>query len=335
VSWKVTPPAAANGGCPPQTFTADTTGAVSICRAGRAPNQVVGRVVIRLDRTPPEVTDAVPAREPDHDGWFNRSIRFDFDGTDATSGIARCRSVTYDGPDAADASILGRCKDRAGNAATRSFSLKFDSTPPALSGLTATPGDRRVALQWLSGADVESVEVDRSPGSNSEHASAIFTGLASSFADVHVTNGVRYVYQVGVSDAAGNWSRAEVAAVPSAPIHTGPPTVSSPAGGRRTGLLFPAARATISRRHPPLLKWNRVRRARYYNVQLLRGSRKVLSAWPTRARYQLKRRWNYRGRTYRLRPGRYRWYVWPGFGPRGRARYGDLLGHRSFTVVAK
>jgi hypothetical protein len=180
---------------------------------------------------------------------------------------------------------------------------------------------------------VESVEVDRSPGSDAEHASVIFTGFSSSFADVHVTNGVRYVYRVGVSDAAGNRTRAEVSAVPSAPIHTGPPTVSSPTGGRRTGLLLPAARATISRRHPPLLRWKRVRRARYYNVQLFRGSRKVLSVWPTRARYQLKRRWTYRGRTYRLRPGRYRWYVWPGFGPRPRARYGDLLGRRSFRVV--
>jgi hypothetical protein len=29
----------------------------------------------------------------------------------------------------------------------------------------------------------------------------------------------------------------------------------------------------------------------------------------------------------------YRWYVWPGFGPRSANRYGKLLGTRKFVVV--
>jgi hypothetical protein len=29
----------------------------------------------------------------------------------------------------------------------------------------------------------------------------------------------------------------------------------------------------------------------------------------------------------------YRWYVWPGFGPRSANRYGKLLGTRTFVVV--
>ena len=32
--------------------------------------------------------------------------------------------------------------------------------------------------------------------------------------------------------------------------------------------------------HPPLLRWKKVRRAHYYNVQLYRGRTKVLSIWP-------------------------------------------------------
>jgi hypothetical protein len=321
---------------------------VAICRAGGGPNQVVGRAIVRLDRSPPDVTDAVPARRPNRAGWFTSPIRIDFGATDATSGVAWCRSVTYSGPDAANASILGRCEDHAGNASERRFSLRFDGTPPALSGLTATPGDRRVALQWLSSPDVRSAVVLRSPAPNSggdskhpkhsEDSGVVFTGTGSSFVDDQVENGVRYLYRVRVSDQAGNRARQDIAAVPTAPApHTSPadPVPSPLPSGRRSRLLFPAARATISRRNPPLLRWKRVRRARYYNVQLFRGSRKVLSVWPTRPRYQLKRRWTYGGRTYRLRLGRYRWYVWPGFGARPKARYGDLLGRRSFTVVAR
>jgi hypothetical protein len=76
-----------------------------------------------------------------------------------------------------------------------------------------------------------------------------------------------------------------------------------------------------------------VRRARYYNVQLFRGGRKILSAWPTRAIYQLKRHWTFRGRRYRLSPGIYRWYVWPGYGARAEHRFGRLLVKRRFKIV--
>jgi hypothetical protein len=107
------------------------------------------------------------------------------------------------------------------------------------------------------------------------------------------------------------------------------------AGRRRARLLSPAANATVRTRRPPLLRWMPVQRARYYNVQLFRGDRKVLSAWPARPRYQIKKRWTLRGTPQRLRRGRYRWYVWPGFGARPKARYGDLLGPRTFTVVGR
>jgi hypothetical protein len=33
----------------------------------------------------------------------------------------------------------------------------------------------------------------------------------------------------------------------------------------------------------------------------------------------------------RLTPGRYDWYVWPGFGRRAAERYGHLIVHRKFT----
>jgi hypothetical protein len=78
-----------------------------------------------------------------------------------------------------------------------------------------------------------------------------------------------------------------------------------------------------------------VRGARYYNVQLLRGDRKILSMWPARARLQLKRAWRFDGHRRRLRAGRYRWLVWPGRGPRSESDYGPLIGARAFTVPSE
>jgi hypothetical protein len=97
------------------------------------------------------------------------------------------------------------------------------------------------------------------------------------------------------------------------------------------GALFtPAPGAKVST--PPRLVWTRLRHAKYYNLQLIRG-RKVLSAWPVRPGFQLRRTWIYNGRRYRLRPGVYRWYVWPGIGRRSAARYGRLLGSSTFVMT--
>jgi hypothetical protein len=84
---------------------------------------------------------------------------------------------------------------------------------------------------------------------------------------------------------------------------------------------------------PPLLRWRRVAKARFYNVQVFRHGHKVLSAWPARARYRMHRRWTFRGRNYRLGPGSYTWLVWPAFGAPTKPRYGRLLGQSTFVVV--
>ena len=77
-----------------------------------------------------------------------------------------------------------------------------------------------------------------------------------------------------------------------------------------------------------------MRGARYYNVQLFRGKRKLLSAWPGKPRFELERAWRFQGDRFRLKPGRrYRWMVWPGRGKRSRNDYGPLIGSGTFTVA--
>ena len=93
---------------------------------------------LRYDETAPQVTAGSPRRAPDVDGWYNRGVAFDFEGTDATSGIAVCPSVTYSGPDGGAASVTGRCTDRAGNSADRAFEVRYDATAPVVA--SAIPG---------------------------------------------------------------------------------------------------------------------------------------------------------------------------------------------------
>ncbi len=61
--------------------------------------------------------------------------------------------------------------------------------------------------------------------------------------------------------------------------------------------------------------------------------RRVLSAWPARPGFQLRRTWIYNGRRHRLRPGVYRWYVRPGILRISASRFGRLLGDSTFAVT--
>ena len=68
-------------------------------------------------------------------------------------------------------------------------------------------------------------------------------------------------------------------------------------------------------------------------MQLFRGTAKLLSVWPTKPSLLLSKGWKYRGKRYRLTQGTYRWYVWPGIGPKADSKYGPLLGTSSFAIV--
>jgi hypothetical protein len=326
----------------PDTATASVSGSCG----DRAGNFSGPRsVTLKYDETGPEVTGVQAERAPDHDGWFVDPVRFDVTGTDATSGIDQCPPVTYSGPDGAGAFVTARCHDRAGNASGRGFPLNYDATAPAVTGLVAEAGDGSVSLNWLTSPDTTSVEVVRTPGLRSEPASVVFRGPGAGFVDRQVVNGTQYAYEVRVRDAAGHSGARTVtcspvappaapatasttSAVPSAPAAPAPPSVAA----RDSSGIAPAPGSVLVAGSRPLLEWPAVRRARYYNVQLFRDGRKVLSAWPEQPRLRLKLRWTYRGERQRLRPGRYRWMVWPGYGPRPKADYGKRIVRSTFEI---
>jgi hypothetical protein len=283
-------------------------GVAGVCR-DRAGNEAAGSFALSYDATPPTVTGITADRRPDHRGWYVRPIGFTVTGADALSGLAGCDPALHAGPDGAAAPLLTTCRDNAGNVATRAFGVPFDATAPALRKVKTRLGDRVVRLDWAA-ADAERVHVRREPGRGGAARTVLHDGGGTRLTDRDVTNGRRYEYRIKAVDQAGNESARTVVVVP----------------GPR--LIAPPPRARLS--EPPLLRWTPVRGAQYYNVQLFRGDRKILSAWPTRARLQLRPSWRYRGKQ-RLKPGRYRWYVWPGRGPRSLDVYGPRIGGRSFV----
>jgi hypothetical protein len=276
---------------------------------------------VRVDQTPPAVTGAVPERPPDHNGWYNHAVAFTFTGADATSGISSCDSTVYVGPDAADGNLAGACRDVAGNEGAGSVPLKYDATPPTVTLVPQESRNGEVNLRWSASPDSVTYSVTREPGHDGPQPSTVYSGPNTSYTDQNVAEAQTYQYTITSSDAAANSSSVVVIAIP---------------GGSQ---MLLGARETLKRpkavRRPiagPRLRWRRVRHADYYNVQVYRGHRKVLSAWPAGNRLQLRPSWHFRGKRFRLTPDRYHWYVWPGFGNRRAHRYGRMIAHRTFVV---
>jgi hypothetical protein len=204
-----------------------------------------------------------------------------------------------------------------------------DRTPPDdVTNLVATAGDATIVLKWTkpTAKDFNHVIITRARTTPGALADTVYTGSANSVADHGVQNGIEYRYVVVAVDKAGNRSGGVVAvAVPKASA------LMSPKSGAKIKKSAKSAK----------FRWRTVKGARYYNLQLFRGGErvlaagtavKVLSTWPTRTSFVLKRQWKYAGKRYKLSPGVYTWYVWPGLGPRSAAEYGPLLGASSFQV---
>jgi hypothetical protein len=317
LNWVIEIPYSWSSGCNATTLTADTTGASFTCSAGNGttcPNPpdcalTTKTVTLKRDATPPTV-NPVPGRPPDANGWYNRALTVTFGGTDATSQIASCTQATYAGPDSPNTSVSGSCSDNAGNQTAASYALKYDATPPTVTSFRVAPGNRKAKLDW-NVKDASSIRVVRTPGLKGAAQSVVFSGQGSTkgFTDRKLQPGRQYQYSLTATDVAANQTAKALAFL------------------ARGALLFPAPSAQVTK--PPYLVWAPKRGASYYNVTLTRG-RRVFSAWPVKARLQLPRAWKYRGRSYKLRPGTYSWFVWPGYGSLSAGRYGKMLGGSTF-----
>jgi len=312
VNWVITPLGyLSSQGCDAATISVDTVGTDLTCTATWTDGSASQTIHIHRDATPPTVT-VFPDRAPDANGYYNKPVSFAYSGADPTSGIQACSRVTYSGPDNVNASVVGTCKDNAGNVTSVTRALKYDATAPKIKKFTLKARKGSALLHWQSSAGVQSVQLLRAPGLKGAAQSPVFNGgaLSTGFVDRGLRPGREYRYQLTVSDEAANQTTKTLDFV------------------ARGALLAPAPGERIAK--PPVLVWSAVPGASYYNVVLVRGHR-VFSSWPARTRLKLPRTWKYHGRRYRLRPGSYRWFVWPGFGSLSAGRYGKMLGGSSFT----
>jgi hypothetical protein len=302
--------------CTSGTYSGPDNGSAAVagtCR-DKAGNTAAGSFGLRYDATAPAVTGATADRPPDLDGWYNHAVVVTFAGSDAASGVSSCATPTYSGPNDPTATVTGTCHDNAGNvSAAGSFALKFDSTPPTVTGLAVAAVDKSVSLTWKASADVASMKITRTGGGATAPVTVYNGKRTDRFTDKRVKSGDRYTYVITAFDPAGNPASAKVAATASAP------------------LLSPRQQSTVH--GTATLRWHAVPKATYYNVQLWLRGKKVLTTWPAGATYRLPPRWTYLGADYRLVPGRYLWYVWPGLGSRSQHRYGALIGKSTFVLA--
>jgi hypothetical protein len=295
-----------------QVFTHDTPGTLVTCEVTDGGSTTGHGVTIRIDSQPPLVASAIPNRPPDYNGWWNHALSYTFSGSDATSKVAFCSTTTLTGP---GNQVTGSCTDHAGNVGTHTFTVPFDSTPPARPQVDTTAGNGGATISWTTPPGVVRSEVERTAeAAKAAGGDVVYSGTGDSFKDSSLSNGDTYRYTVTTFDQANNSSSAAASVTPDASIG-----------------LVPERGARLKR--APMLTWPRLKGAAYYNVQLFRGKRKLLTRWPGHAHFQLTRSWTFNGEQMRLRPGKYRWYVWPGFGSRKAHKYGSLIGRSSFRIV--
>jgi hypothetical protein len=211
-------------------------------------------------------------------------------------------------------------------------------TPPDdVKDLKAKAGSGQVTLSWTkpTAADFDHVTITRTL-SDGDASTLVYTGNATSYVDKSVQNGIEYRYTVVSFNKSGNRSAgAVVVALPKQPL-----------------LLTPRDGARVRRAKTKTLRlsWARMEGADYYNAQLYfapqgvkalssigpakrQAEVKVLSVWPKKRFFVLKKTWKFSGVRYKLKPGLYRWYIWPGYGSRKEVNYGPLMGSSTFVVV--
>lgn len=317
VRWSLSDPdnqITGTSGCGVSSIASPTTGSRLSCTANLLDGSSLSKTtaLIKVDAEPPTAVGPAPSRGPDYNGWYNHPLTVAWHGSDATSGIASCTSLSFPSAGLVAASLTGGCTDNAGNVAYAPFALQYDATAPTVRGVSVASRDGANTLSWTRSSPADTVVVERT-ARGSKKSRLVFRGAASSFTDKQVADGREYRYVVHTVDEAGNASKAvPVTALPKS-LALGPASYVPRAAGA------------------PVLHWSPVSKAAYYHVQLFRNGRRILAAWPLATKLALKTHWRWQGHRYRLSRGTYRWFVWAGFGPRSAARY-RLLGRATFIA---
>ena len=183
--------------------------------------------------------------------------------------------------------------------------------PAAVTGLKAKVAGTKVTLTWKnpSDRDFDHVVITASERKPSARAATkrVYSGKGTKATTKVAAGQVRW-FTVIAYDAVGNAS-------PAATVRVKPAAPSS---------FGPEPRAKV--RGKVRLSWPVAKGAKYYNVQVFAGKKRVLVSWPAGRALQLPKGKLKRGTTYT-------WYVWPGLGAKSKAHYGKLIGKNTFTFA--
>jgi hypothetical protein len=265
---------------------------------------------------PPSITLNVSGQEGDN-GWYRSDVTVSWTISDPTgiSTSSGCEPQTLTS-DTSGTTLTCSASNRAKPPLSNSVSvtIKIDRIAPRLTGVSVTPGDGRNLLRWRSTSRSDTTRIIRTPRRSREPAETFKSLRGDSFTDTSIQNGREYVYTLFSRDSAGNHSKhVSLLALPKVLTLEKLPYVP---------------RVAVR----PILRWKAVPGAAYYHVQLFRGGKRILAAWPSGPQLALHPAWSWAGHRYRLDRGTYRWYVWAGTGPRSAAHY-ERLGTAAFRVV--
>ena len=162
----------------------------------------------KYDSTAPSVNVA-PSRAADHGIWYTAPVTFSWGGADATSGLATstCTPNNNFSTETASQVLSGSCSDAAGNSATASVTVHYDTVAPTAAVNPSRPADsgiwwnHPVTFTW-SGTDATSgIQACSTPVNISTNTLAAGQTLAGSCTDNagHTTNAQTTVHYDNVA----------------------------------------------------------------------------------------------------------------------------------------
>jgi hypothetical protein len=283
---------------------------------------VVPALAGAAEEPPPNTT--ITSGPPNPSGSSSAGFIFTSDQVGSTFACAldqqsfkRCSSpqMYTNVPDGLHTFFVFAVNDKRKDPTPAAWTWTVDTTAPAPVKLERrSVSYRKLLLTWALSPGTDHVVVLRNTKAKHVASTEVYRGAGTRYVESKFVNAQYHAYRITSYDKAGNVSAAVDITIPASAL-----------------LLAPADRAKIHR--APTFGWRAVKKASYYNVQLWRGGEKILSTWPKGTKLKLTRTWTYNRRRYKLKPGRYIWIVWPGFGAPSKGIYGQPLGQASFVAT--
>ena len=191
----------------PVTITTEGANQVVTGRAtDKAGNTATASVTVNLDKMLPSISPSSNP-PPNAAGWNNSDIAVGFTCSDALSGIDVCPTPVMVTTETAGQMISGTARDKAGNSATASTTVKLDKTPPLVT-ITSPGNGTTVTTPGLTVNGTVSDALSGVAGVSCNGTPGVITSGAYS-CTLTLTAGANAI-TVRASDVAGNSTTATV-----------------------------------------------------------------------------------------------------------------------------